>query len=68
MISTKRIPIVIAGKTIKPIASHKFLGVIIDEQLHFKEQIATTTSKGSKYALACCQLAKPSLGIRPHLM
>ena len=68
MIPTKRIPIVIAGKTVKPVSSHKFLGVIIDEQLHFKEQIVVAASKGSEYALACCQLAKPSLGIRPCLM
>ncbi|KIM50629.1 hypothetical protein SCLCIDRAFT_60635, partial [Scleroderma citrinum Foug A] len=55
----------IAGRTITPVASHKFLGIIIDEQLCFKEQMAVATSKGSKYALTCCRLAKPSLGIRP---
>ena len=68
MIPAKWIPIIIAGQTITPVASHKFLGIIIDEQLRFKEQMAVATSKGSKYTLACCQLAKPSLGIRPHLM
>ena len=67
-IPAKRIPIIIAGKTIKPVASHKFLGVIIDEQLRFKEQIAAAASKGSKYALTCHRLAKPSLGIKPRLM
>ena len=67
-IPTKCIPIIIAGKTVKPVTSHKFLGVIIDEQLRFKEQIAAATSKGSKYALACRRLAKPSLGIKPRLM
>ena len=60
----KRIPITIAGKTTRPVKSHKFLGVIIDEELRFKEQLASAVAKGTKYALACRRLAKPSLGIK----
>ncbi|KIM61084.1 hypothetical protein SCLCIDRAFT_26221 [Scleroderma citrinum Foug A] len=48
----------------RPVKSHKFLGVIIDEELRFKEQLASAVAKGTKYALACRRLAKPSLGIK----
>ena len=60
----KRIPVTIDGRITKPIKSHKFLGIIIDEELRFKEQLASAVAKGTKYALACCRLAKPSLGIK----
>ncbi|KIM55134.1 hypothetical protein SCLCIDRAFT_56683, partial [Scleroderma citrinum Foug A] len=63
-----RVPIRIAGKLIKPVPSHKFLGIIIDEQLRFKEQLAATAAKGTKYTLACRRLAKPSLGIKQRYM
>ena len=67
-VPTARVPIKIAGRLIKPVSSHKFLGVIIDEQLRFKEQMAAAAAKGTKYALACRRLAKPSLGIRQKHM
>ena len=60
----KRIPITIAGRTMRPVKSHKFLGIIIDEELRFKEQLASTVAKGTKYTLTCRRLAKPSLGIK----
>ena len=60
----KRVPITIAGRVTKPVKSHKFLGIIIDEELRFKEQLASAVAKGTKYALACRRLAKPSLGIK----
>ena len=60
----KRIPITIAGRITRPVKSHKFLGIIIDEELCFKEQLASAVAKGTKYALACRRLTKPSLGIK----
>lgn len=45
--------IMISGHTIHPSSSHKFLGVIIDQELRFKEQAASALAKGTKYMLAC---------------
>ena len=63
-IPIKRVPITVSNRTITPSSSHKFLGVIIDEQLRFKEQIADAAAKGTRYAAACRRFAKPSTGIR----
>ena len=60
----KRVPITIAGRITRPVKSHKFLGIFIDEELRFKEQLASAVAKGTKYALTCRHLAKPSLGIK----
>ena len=64
LVPIKRYPIVIEGRTTLPSKAHKFLGVIIDEELRFKEQVASAVAKGTKYALACRRLAKPSVGIQ----
>ena len=59
-----RVPITIANRTIAPSLLHKFLGVIIDDQLRFKEQLAAASAKGTRYAAACRRFAKLSTGIR----
>ena len=63
-VPAKRVPITVAGWITQLSKSHKFLGIIIDEELRFKEQLTSTVAKGTKYALACHRLAKPSLGIK----
>ena len=60
----KHVPITIDGHVTKPVKSHKFLGIIIDKELHFKEQLANAVAKGTKYALTCCCLTTPSLGVK----
>ena len=60
----KRVPVTIAGRVTKLVKSHKFLGIIIDKEMWFKEQLASTVTKGTKYTLTCHHLAKPSLGIK----
>ena len=60
----KHVPITIDGRVTKPVKSHKFLGIIIDKELHFKEQLANAVAKGTKYALTCRCLTKPSLGVK----
>jgi hypothetical protein len=42
--------------TIQPSKSHKFLGMIIDKNLNFKEHAAYALAKGTKYALACMRV------------
>ncbi|KAG2740533.1 hypothetical protein P692DRAFT_20663606, partial [Suillus brevipes Sb2] len=60
--------IVIRNHTIQPSSSHKFLGVIIDENLNFKEHAAHALAKGTKYTLACNRMIRPTKGIKSRLM
>ncbi|KAG2148674.1 uncharacterized protein EDB93DRAFT_1103730 [Suillus bovinus] len=61
-------PIVIQGHTIHPSKSHKVLGVIIDQDLNFKEHAAHAMEKGTKYVMACNHMIKPTKGIHGRLM
>ncbi|KAG1886669.1 hypothetical protein F4604DRAFT_1521183, partial [Suillus subluteus] len=54
--------------TIQPSHSHKFLGIIIDEELRFKEHGAHALAKGTAYAMACNRMVKPTKGVRGTLM
>ena len=65
-VPAKCVPITVAGRTTQPSKSHKLLGIIINEELCFKEQLTSAVAKGTKYTLACCRLAKPALGIKNH--
>jgi hypothetical protein len=67
-IPAPRPPIIIQEHVIQPSASAKFLGVIIDENLNFKEHAARALAKGMKYTLACNRMIKPTKGIRGQLM
>ena len=42
---------------------HKFLGVLIDQELRFKEHANYALAKGSKYLVQYRQLAKSTKGI-----
>lgn len=67
-IPTPRIPITIRNHVIQPSKSHKFLSVIIDQDLNFKEQAAYTMSKGTAYVMACNRMIQPTKGIHGKLM
>jgi hypothetical protein len=56
--------ITISEHTIQLLTSHKFLGIIIDQELRFKEQVASTLAKGTKYTLACSQMIRTTKGIK----
>ena len=47
----ERPPIKVRGITIKPSSSHKFLGVILNQELHWKEQANYSLGKGMEYAI-----------------
>ena len=55
--------ITLGQHTIKPTATHKFLGILIDQELHFKEHINYALAKGSKYLMQYWWLAKSTKGI-----
>jgi hypothetical protein len=48
---------------VKPTQSHKFLGVIIDQELRFMEQVNYALQKGSKFIEQYRRLAKLSRGV-----
>jgi hypothetical protein len=61
-------PVTIHNHTIHPSKSHKFLGIIIDKNLNFKEHVALALVKGMKYAMACNRMIRPTRGIHGKLM
>ncbi|KAG1729344.1 uncharacterized protein EDB91DRAFT_1060003 [Suillus paluster] len=63
-----RIPIMIRDHMIHPSHSHKFIGVIIDENLNFKEHVSYALAKGTKYMMACNQMIHLTKGICSRLM
>ncbi|KAG2108905.1 uncharacterized protein F5147DRAFT_525901, partial [Suillus discolor] len=48
--------------------SHKFLGVIIDQELRFKEHADYALAKGTKYTLACNRMIRPTKELRGKWM
>ncbi|KAH7903726.1 hypothetical protein BJ138DRAFT_982075, partial [Hygrophoropsis aurantiaca] len=63
-----RPPIVINQQTIQPMTAHKFLGIILDQELRFKEQATHAIEKGTKYVLASRRMTKPSRGVKMGMM
>ncbi|KAG2749478.1 hypothetical protein P692DRAFT_20670332, partial [Suillus brevipes Sb2] len=53
---------------INPSHAHKFLGVIFDDELRFKNHADFALAKGTKYALACKRMIRPTKGIHGKLM
>jgi hypothetical protein len=60
--------VTIHNHKIQPSSSHKFLGVITDENLNFKEHTAHALAKGTKYTMACSRMIRPTKGIKSRLM
>ena len=63
-----RPPIHIQGHRVEPTKSYKFLGVIIDEELKFRDHAAYVIAKGTKYVLACGRMTRASKGVRGNIM
>lgn len=60
-------PLIIDGHAVPVKSDHKFLGVILDRTLSFKQQEATAIAKGSNFINAFRRLAKPSMGVPPKI-
>jgi len=58
-----RRPIFIWGTKVPTVSSHKFLGVIIDQELRWKEQVNYALQKGTAWVTQYRRLAKPSRGL-----
>lgn len=62
-INQKRLPITILGREITPKQAHLFLGLIVDEELRFKEQAARALAKGMTWAAQFRRLSKTAQGM-----
>jgi hypothetical protein len=64
----EHLPMDIRGTIIKPTPTHKFLGVIIDERLSWRQHIAYAIGKGTAYTLQLRRLTIASKGLPLSLM
>ena len=56
------------GLLIKPSTSHKFLGVLLDQELRWQHQADYMLGKVLKWLLAFCRLARTASGVNLQLM
>ena len=61
-IQAPRSTLVLNGQRIKSVSSVKFLGLHMDRELRWKEQIAAAIGKGREWLRQCGRLAKTSEG------
>jgi hypothetical protein len=61
-------PLITHGTMITPTATHKFLGVILDQVLRWKEHIAYAIAKGTAYVLQLHHISSTSTGVPLSLM
>jgi len=54
---------VLQGTNLVPQPTHKFLGVMLDQELQWNHQANYAIAKASKWTLAAQQLAWPSNGV-----
>ena len=66
--SKERPPIVIRGITIKPSTSHKFLGVMVDQELRWKEHASYALAKGMAYVALLRRISTSAHGVSPKLI
>ena len=62
-----RPPLHLADHTINPSPAHKFLGVILDQTLNFKEHVNYALGKGEKYAAQLRRLSQKQRGVPSRL-
>lgn len=60
-----RSPLTLPSVTVTPSESTKYLGVILDQHLNWKEQVAYAAGKGSKWTSQIRRVARPTWGLTP---
>ena len=63
-----RLDLTIDGTVIKPATLQKYLGVLFDQELHWKDQAERMVVKAMKWSLCAQRLARPAVGILPRQM
>ena len=56
------------GDIVKPLTTHKYLGVVFDQELRWREQAECVTGTAAKWMLCFHRLMKLSFGIRSRFM
>jgi len=64
----QRFPIPVEGEDIPVINTHKFLGVVLDQELRWKDQVNYAHKKGTKWIVQYCRLAKLMKGVSAKFM
>ena len=60
-----RTPLILPEITIEPSQSAKYLGIVLDQNLNWKSQLAHVRGKGSKWAMQIRRLTRPTWGLTP---
>ena len=60
-----RPPLVLPGVTLKPSQNAKYLGIVLDQNLKWTQQVANICGKGSKWAAQIKRLTRPTWGLTP---
>src|SRR5882724_6496091 len=58
-------PLVLPHATINPVPTTRYLGIILDTRLDWKEQCSRAVKKGLEYTLALRRLSRHSSGLSP---
>jgi len=58
----------IQGSVISPTSTHRFLGVIVDQELRWNAQVDNSIAKGTAYVLQLHRLSATSKGLPLRLM
>ena len=58
----------IANTPIEPAKQHRFLGLIVDQELTWKQHTGHAIAKGTEYVLQLRRLSKPAHGVSAQLM
>src|SRR6266481_5586537 len=68
MMPVPRPSLTLGDTTVMPDTSHKFLGVLLDQELRWREQAERVVARATKWALGARRLARPAMGISLRLM
>ena len=60
--------LILQGTHIKPSGLHKYLGVMFDRELRWREQMDSVVAKATNWTLCFRHLARPAMGVKPSLM
>jgi len=64
----QRCPIFLQGVKVLAVTTHKFLGVILDQELCWRTHLHYALQKGTKWVSQYCQLSKLLKGVSPKFM
>ena len=64
-VKKSRPPLILPSITIKPTQSAKYLGIVLDQNLNWAQQLAHVRGKGSTWAAQIKRLTRPTWGLSP---